>query len=85
MGSYMGVGWTAGFFTYNKLSDMVRPSPSGLWVILDESKNTINDAFFAVPMDTYDPKRPSAAAFVDVIAKRQLAELKRGSRQYLFR
>ena len=66
MGSYMGVGWTAGFFTYNKLSDMVRPSPSGLWVILDESKNTINDAFFAVPMDTYDPKRPSAAAFVDV-------------------
>lgn len=56
MGSYMGVGWTAGFFTYNKLSDMIRPSPSGLWVILDESKNTINDAFFAVPMDTYDPK-----------------------------
>ncbi len=66
MGSYMGVGWTSGFFTYYKLSDMIRPSPSGLWVILDESKNTINDAFFAVPMDTYDPKSPSAAAFVDV-------------------
>ncbi len=66
MNCYMGVGWTDGFFIFNKLSDMVRPNPSSLWVILDESKNTINDAFFAVPMETYDPRNVASAAFVDV-------------------
>jgi prepilin-type N-terminal cleavage/methylation domain-containing protein len=66
MNCYQGVGWTDGFFVFSKLSDMIRPNPSGIWVILDESKNTINDAFFAVPMDTYDPRNVSGEAFVDV-------------------
>ena len=55
MNAYIGVGWTAGYRIYKKTSDMVRPGPGNIWVILDES-NTINDAFFAVEMDSYDPK-----------------------------
>ncbi len=68
MNCYMGVGWTGGYWVYEKLSDMVRPNPAGLWVIMDESKNTINDAFFAVPMDSYDPPLPGIDRFTDVPA-----------------
>jgi len=55
MNAYIGVGWTTGYRIYKKSSDMVRPGPVNIWVLLDES-NTINDAFFAVEMATYDPK-----------------------------
>ncbi len=68
MQSYIGVGWTGGFFVYTKLSSMLRPGPSKTFVILDESKWTVNDGFFAVPMETYDPYVPNALAFVDVPA-----------------
>jgi len=64
----IGVGWTDGFFVYTKMTSMNRPGPANTFVILDESKWTINDAFFAVPMDTYDPYQPNAMAFVDVPA-----------------
>jgi prepilin-type processing-associated H-X9-DG protein len=37
-------------------------------VLLDESKNTINDDFYAVDMAGFDPYQPSALAFVDVPA-----------------
>ena len=36
--------------TYGRLSDMVDPSPSKLWVLLDEDEESINDAGFAVGM-----------------------------------
>ena len=68
MQSYIGVGWTGGFFVYTKMASMVRPGPANTFVILDESKWTINDAFFAVPMDTYDPYQPNSMSFVDVPA-----------------
>src|SRR5262249_3828171 len=35
-----------GFFYYRKLSDITKPSPSGLFVTLDEHPDSINDAFF---------------------------------------
>ena len=38
------------------------------FVILDESPQSINDGFFAVPMDTYDPLNLPGKAFVDVPA-----------------
>lgn len=38
------------FHTYGKLSDVVRPEPSRLWVLLDEDEHSINDAAFAVPL-----------------------------------
>jgi prepilin-type N-terminal cleavage/methylation domain-containing protein len=35
---------------YQKTSDMVRPSPANLWVIIDENPDSVNDAAFAVAM-----------------------------------
>lgn len=36
-----------------KVADMTRPSPVNLWVLLDESPDSVNDAAFAVKMDPY--------------------------------
>ena len=69
MQSYIGKDlWDVNYISFTKLSAMTRPGPAKTFVILDESKNTINDGFFAVSMDTYDPYRPAALAFVDVPA-----------------
>ena len=54
MNCYIGVGWSGGFYVYNKTTDMLRPGPVNTFVLLDEGP-TINDAFFATDMDTYDP------------------------------
>jgi prepilin-type N-terminal cleavage/methylation domain-containing protein len=36
--------------TYGRFSDMVKPGPSGLWVLIDEDPYNISDAAFAVSM-----------------------------------
>ncbi len=36
--------------TYGKVSQVIAPSPSSLWVLLDEDANSLNDAGFAVGM-----------------------------------
>ena len=66
MNAYIGIGWTGGYYVYRKTSDMVRPGPVNTWVLIDEGL-TINDAFFAVEMNTYDPKSMSKSS-VDVPA-----------------
>lgn len=38
------------------------------FVILDESKNSINDGYFLTLMDSYDPHSPASAAWSDVPA-----------------
>lgn len=38
------------YLCYGKMSDIVRPSPANLWVLLDEDYRSINDAAFAVTM-----------------------------------
>ena len=38
---------------YVKSADMTKPSPVNLWVLLDESPDSVNDAAFAVRMDPY--------------------------------
>ncbi len=38
------------YLTYNKFSAVVRPSPSMLFVLLDENPVSLNDAAFAVTM-----------------------------------
>jgi len=55
------------FFVYKKTSDLNRPGPANTIVILDEGPS-INDGFFAVPMNTYDPLLLPAKEFVDVPA-----------------
>jgi prepilin-type N-terminal cleavage/methylation domain-containing protein/prepilin-type processing-associated H-X9-DG protein len=36
-----------------KTADMMKPSPSSLWVYIDESPDSVNDAAMAVKMDPY--------------------------------
>ncbi|MCC6820969.1 MAG: prepilin-type N-terminal cleavage/methylation domain-containing protein [Verrucomicrobiota bacterium] len=48
-GSHSHIGNTK-YFVYGKFSDIVRPGPAGLWVLLDEDYRSINDAGFAVTM-----------------------------------
>jgi hypothetical protein len=47
---------------------MTRPGPVKTYVFLDESPLSINDGFFAVDMNGYDPYDPNLTAFVDVPA-----------------
>jgi prepilin-type N-terminal cleavage/methylation domain-containing protein len=46
--------WTPGYLYYQKVGDLTRPGPANTFVITDEGP-TINDAYFATDMDTYDP------------------------------
>jgi len=57
--------YTAGFLQFYKVSDISRPSPSKLWILIDEKDKSINDGWFAVEMNSYDPPRPSANYIVD--------------------
>jgi len=57
--------WDNTYFNYPKLSSMARPGPANIFVIIDESRTTINDDFFAVDMGGYDPNSPGSLAFVD--------------------
>ena len=38
------------FLCYGKTTDMSRPAPSDIWVLIDEDYRSINDAAFAVTM-----------------------------------
>ncbi len=38
------------YVVYNKLTSMIAPGPSDLWVFLDEQGDSINDGFFLVAM-----------------------------------
>jgi prepilin-type N-terminal cleavage/methylation domain-containing protein/prepilin-type processing-associated H-X9-DG protein len=40
------------WMTYQKDTEMTRPAPSGLWLLLDEHPDSINDGAFAVQMPT---------------------------------
>ena len=39
-----------GLIVFKKLSEMVQPGPSGIWVVVDEREDSINDGWFAVSM-----------------------------------
>ena len=68
MNCWIGKGWGNEFYIFKKLTEMNRPGPANTFVILDESKNSINDGFFAVPMESYDRLDWAGKAFVDVPA-----------------
>jgi prepilin-type N-terminal cleavage/methylation domain-containing protein/prepilin-type processing-associated H-X9-DG protein len=70
MNNWIGHQWSDhAYRVYNKSSDLNRPGPSNTFVILDEQgERSINDGFFAVPMDTYDPNTLAAKQFVDIPA-----------------
>jgi prepilin-type N-terminal cleavage/methylation domain-containing protein/prepilin-type processing-associated H-X9-DG protein len=70
MNNWIGHRWgDAPYIVYNKASDLTRPGPVNTFVILDEQgEQSINDGFFAVPMDTYDPMSPNSYQWVDIPA-----------------
>ena len=52
------------WLTYGKLSDVIRPGPSMLWVFTDEHPDSINDAGFAVQCADTSPD----GVFIDIPA-----------------
>ncbi len=66
MNAYLGPRggpYTAGYRQFTKLTDI--PSPAKTWVFIDEREDSINDGWFAVNMDSYDPQRSSSHVIVD--------------------
>ncbi|HZF02676.1 MAG TPA: type II secretion system protein [Methylomirabilota bacterium] len=51
-GMYNGNHRNSPWFTYGKTTDIHSPSPSALWVLVDEDANGLNDAAFAFSMGT---------------------------------
>ena len=63
MNSWVGnnsEAWDAPGVVYRKISQMVNPGPSGIWVVLDEREDSINDGWFAVSM-AGSPTTPGGA------------------------
>ena len=56
------------FKVFGKISDMTQPGPSGIWVLIDEREDSINDSFFAVDMAGFDPYDPGRHFLTDVPA-----------------
>lgn len=52
IGNWLAGGTPGPWLTYQKDANMTRPSPSGLWLLLDEHPDSINDGAFAVEMPT---------------------------------
>jgi len=66
MNGYLGERggpFSAGYWQFKKLGAIPRPSQT--WVFVDEREDSINDGWFAVNMDGYDPIKPSAYTIVD--------------------
>jgi prepilin-type N-terminal cleavage/methylation domain-containing protein len=68
MNAYMGdraAPYTAGYYQFKKIGDIVAPSPSKAWVFIDEREDGINDGWFAVDMAGYDPINGGSYTIVD--------------------
>jgi prepilin-type N-terminal cleavage/methylation domain-containing protein len=51
---------TTGYRTFRKQSDIVSPSPSLLWILIDEHPDHLNDGFFVTLMEGHEPRQPTA-------------------------
>jgi prepilin-type N-terminal cleavage/methylation domain-containing protein/prepilin-type processing-associated H-X9-DG protein len=60
-----GRPYTSGYWNFKKFGDAQSPTPSKLWLFLDEREDSINDGWFAVDMGSWDPARPASATIVD--------------------
>lgn len=56
------------FKAFKKISDMTRPSPTGIWVVLDEREDRINNGFFVVDMNGFSPRNPARFEMIDMPA-----------------
>ena len=68
MNSYMGersAPYTSGYRQFKNLAEIVEPSPRRALVFLDEREDSINDGWFAIDMNGYDPRTPEGYIIVD--------------------
>jgi len=68
MQSYLGERggpFTSGYIQFKKYSSLTAPSPSKAWVFIEEREDSINDGWFAVDMNSFDPYKPSSDIIVD--------------------
>jgi prepilin-type processing-associated H-X9-DG protein len=67
MNSYLGQNraFTDGYRMFAKATDIVSPSPSKLWVFVDEREDSINDGRFIFSMEGYDPVNPGQYEILD--------------------
>jgi len=68
MNSYLGDRggpYTAGYWQFKKYAEITSPSPSKAWVFIDEREDSINDGWFAVNMDGFDPINSASFIIVD--------------------
>jgi len=68
MNAYLGERagpYTSGFRQFKKYSEILNPSPAKCWVFLDEREDSINDGWFAINMEGYDPNVPAQYKIVD--------------------
>jgi prepilin-type N-terminal cleavage/methylation domain-containing protein/prepilin-type processing-associated H-X9-DG protein len=68
MNGYMGKNraYTSGYKMMVNVTDV--RSPSSFFVFIEEREDSINDGWFAVNMDGYDPQRPTSLVLVDAPA-----------------
>lgn len=55
--------YTGGYRQFIRETDI--PSPARTWVTIDEREDSINDGWFAVDMNSYDPQRSAGHIIVD--------------------
>jgi prepilin-type processing-associated H-X9-DG protein len=67
MNGYVGRDrpYTSGYKSFGKLSEINGPAPSKAFVFTDEREDSINDGWFSVDMNGYDPTTPSSYTIVD--------------------
>lgn len=53
---------------FRKISDMTQPAPVGIWMVIDEREDRINNGFFAVSMSGFNPRNPVGFQMVDMPA-----------------
>jgi len=57
--------WQTGFQTMRKLSDAAGKPLSDLYVVLDQREDRINNGYFAVDMNGYNPRNLTATRWID--------------------
>jgi hypothetical protein len=59
-------GWVSSpFKVFKRTSDIVRPSPSQTWVLIDEREDSINNGLFALQDHDIDPIVPANVEFLN--------------------
>jgi len=60
-----GGPYTSAYRQFNKISEIVSPKPSEAFVFIDEREDSMNDGWFPINMDGFDPRNPKAYQIVD--------------------